>query len=336
MKKNKINKLFGLFGAALATMVAASCTDVESLEIKTEHISDVDPALYAQYLENLNNYKKSDHKVMYAWFDNSEKNPYSRAHHMSDVPDSLDVVSVMYPAQLADFERTDMEELRKKGTKVVYTINFDQIQKDYTNQVKEGTLSDGAFASYLQSELDTQLGYVDAFDGMIVAYKGTNPIYMSTDQKNEAKSLQDTFFGAISNWKSGNPGKMLTFQGYPENLIGQTILSDCEHIILVTDNVKDAAQISVVAYQAMASSSVPKDRFVVAVSTVSLDPADKTGYFDNGNRALAEAAYWVTEPSDYTRAGIAIYNVQNDYYNMSFIYPYVKEAINIMNPAPKK
>ena len=67
------------------------------------------------------------------------------------------------------------------------------------------------------------------------------------------------------------------------------------------------------------------------------DAADtKTGFYEKA-RAIKEAAYWITEPSaDYTRAGIAIYNIQNDYYNADAIYPCVKEAINIMNPSPRK
>ena len=38
----------------------------------------------------------------------------------------------------------------------------------------------------------------------------------------------------------------------------------------------------------------------------------------------------------YEKAGIAIYNVQNDYYSTSGACTYVKEAIDIMNPAPVK
>mgnify|MGYP001270113408 FL=1 len=85
------------------------------------------------------------------------------------------------------------------------------------------------------------------------------------------------------------------------------------------------------------AAGVPTDRCVVAVSTASLDASDKQTGFYGTDRALTEAAYWTTEPSDgYTRAGLAIYNVQNDYYNATNTYQYVKEAIHIMNPAPKK
>lgn len=333
----RYNKIFGALLPALAMTLLASCTDVESIELNRPGLDEQSPELYAKYLQNLNEYKSSaSHKVTYAWFDNSVKAPYSRGQHISDVPDSLDVVSVMYPADLAEFEINDMAAVRAKGTKVVYTISFDNIRKEHADKVVEG-VETGAFAAYLQAELDRLLGYEASFDGIIVEYKGKNPIYMSDEAKAEAKAEQDLFFTAIMNWKSNHADKMLTFQGYPENLIGQTVLSECRHIILVTDKLEDVQQLSLVVRKAMISKEVPTDRFVVAVSTVSMDTTDgKTGYF-GGKRAMKGAAYWVTESSsDYTRAGIAIYNIQNDYYNADAIYPCVKEAINIMNPAPIK
>lgn len=337
--KNRMKNIFivaSCFAAATCFSACDDWTEVENVTINTPGIEELNPEQYAKYLQNLVEYKNSDHKVVYAWFDNSEKAPFSRGQHISDAPDSLDVISMMYPAELAEFELTDMQKVRAKGTKVVYTISFDKIRKEHADKVKEGTES-GTFDAYLSAELTKQVGYADAFDGIIAEYKGTNPVYMSAEQKAEAKKLQDAFFGAISAWKSSNADKMLTFQGYPENLIEQSVLSDCRHIILATDDVADDAQLSVVARLAMAASNVPTDRFVIAVSTVSMDIADKkTGYY-GADRALKEAAYWATEMSgDYTRAGLAIYNVQNDYYNAGNAYQYVKEAINIMNPAPKK
>lgn len=324
--------LFSMF----ALSACSDWTETESLGLNQPSISDQNPELYAKYLQNLRDYKNSDHKVVYAWFDNSAKVPASRGQHISDAPDSLDVISMMVPGELAEFELADMKTVREKGTKVVYTISFDKIKKEYTEKVKEGTET-GTFDAYLSGEMTKQIGFADPFDGMIVEYRGTSPVYMTAEQKAEAKKYQDTFFSAISSWKSGNDGKLFTFQGYPENLIGQTILADCDHIILATESVADDAQLSVAARLAMVASGIPADRFIVAVSTVSLDSSDKqTGYYGS-DRALSEAAYWTMESSaDYTRAGVAIYNVQNDYYNASNVYQYVREAINIMNPAPKK
>ncbi len=157
------------FAAVTCFTACDDWTEVENVKINTPGVEELNPEQYAKYLQNLVEYKNSDHKVVYAWFDNSEKVPFSRGQHISDAPDSLDVISMMYPAELAEFERTDMETVRAKGTKVVYTISFDKIQKEYTDKVKEGTES-GTFDAYLSAELTKQIGYADDFDGIIAGY----------------------------------------------------------------------------------------------------------------------------------------------------------------------
>lgn len=337
MKLNK-NTIKGIALAACSVLALSACsdwTDTESIELTENGIADQSPALYAKYLQNLKNYKESDHKVVYGWFDNSEKTPASRGQHMSDVPDSLDVVVAMTP-ELADFEIADIAALHEKGTKVYYYISYDNILAEYTDKVKEGTES-GAFASYLSSELARLIALEAPYDGIVAGYRGTNPAYLSTADRTEAKANQDTFFGVISSWKSANSSKHLAFYGYAASLIDQNILGSCDHILLVTDDVANATQLGIEALQALIGDNVPSDRFVVTASTVSLDGTDTTTGYYGTNRALSEAAYWVTESSSqFTRAGLAIENMQNDYYNATDNYQYVREAINIMNPAPNK
>ena len=78
MKINKSNKIFGALLPILTMALLVSCTDVESIDINRPGLEEQSPELYAKYLENLNTYKRSDdHKVAYAWFDNSVKAPYS-------------------------------------------------------------------------------------------------------------------------------------------------------------------------------------------------------------------------------------------------------------------
>lgn len=77
-------------------------------------------------MENLRQYKAdTEHKKVYAWFDNSEKNPASRAQHITSLPDSIDAVTLECPDNLADWERNEMSEIQtKKGTKVIYDIKL--------------------------------------------------------------------------------------------------------------------------------------------------------------------------------------------------------------------
>ena len=109
--KNKMKNIFiAVFCLAGITCFSAcdDWTEIENVDINTPGMQEQNPAAYAKYLQNLIAYKSSDHKVVYAWFDNSEKTPFSRGQHISDTPDSLDVISMMYPAELAEFELADM------------------------------------------------------------------------------------------------------------------------------------------------------------------------------------------------------------------------------------
>ena len=272
---------------------------------------------------------------MYAYFDNSNKAPYSPAQHITNMSDSIDVISMMYP-ELADFEKADIETVHQKGTKVVYTISYDAIKAAYDDLASDGSGSMEAFDSYLQKELTTQLAYLPNYDGLIAEFSGKNPAFMSVTDLATYQTTQNIFLNAVNTWKTANADKFFAFKGKPQNLIDKNILNSCKHIILDCGSATTAAELNLLVDNAL-EEGVPSDRFVMAVSTISYDTTDKkTGYWD-GTRALGEVAYWATvEAVGYEKAGIAIYNVQNDYYSTSGACTYVKEAIDIMNPAPVK
>ena len=332
--KNIIKPIAGLL--ILGSMAFASCTDVESITIDESNVKDQYPEAYAKYLSNLTAYKASEHKVVYAWFDNSNKETYSPAQHISNMPDSIDVVSMTVP-ELDDFEKTDIETVHQKGMKVVYTINYDEIKADYDELASdENNTSLETFDNYLQAQLTALLAYSGDFDGLIAGFSGRDPQFMSATERAAYQATQNIFLNAINTWKSGNSDKELVFLGKPQNLLDKTILTNCKHIILDSESVSNIGQLNLLV-NGVLEEGIPSDRFVIAASTVSIDTADKkTGYWD-GKRTMSEIAYWVTEENAlYEKAGIAIYDVQNDYYSTGGACTYVKETINIMNPAPIK
>lgn len=229
-------------------------------------------------------------------------------------------------------ELTEAVEVLQANPEAALTATADYV---YSSD-GEGT----EFNTYLQAELDKQLAYSASFDGVIVEFIGQDPTFMNTDEKEAYAATQNIVLNAVKSWKSANENKMLTWQGKPQNLIDKTILNDCSHIILDIDKVTDTNQLLLTVKSALADG-VPTDNIVIAVSTTGADTSDKkTGYWDTDVRALGEVAHWVAagypEADGFTRAGIAIYNVQNDYYATGGTYTYVKEAINILNPAPTK
>ena len=154
--KNKLKTALGLF--AMGSLAMVSCTDVESVEIVQPTVEETYPESYAAYVQALNEYKASDHKIVYAWFDNSEKVPQSAGQHITSIPDSVDVISMMYPESLAEFELNDMEEVRGKGTKVVYTVSVPDIEQAWVDQQfanggDQSTMT-SEFNAYLQTQLD--------------------------------------------------------------------------------------------------------------------------------------------------------------------------------------
>ena len=337
---NKTNIIVTLlFAASCAFVSCDDWTDVESISIKQPGIEEQNPELYTKYLENLRQYKAdTEHKKVYAWFDNSEKNPASRAQHITSLPDSIDIVGLMCPSELATFEKEEIVTLRQKGTKVVYAISYDEIKAQYENLISTQLEleNESTFDTFLKKEIEKQLAYSEPFDGIILKLIGQNPKYMTAEDKATYTASQNIFFNAALDWINKNEGKFLSFQGKPQNVVDKIILSKFLHLIIDMYQVTDKNKFPL-AIQDCLETGVPTDRFIMAVSTPSLDASDTSTGFIGKEKAIIETAYWITtDAQEYDKCGIAIDNIQNDYYQTNGNYHNVKETINIMNPAPSK
>lgn len=206
-----------------------------------------------------------------------------------------------------------------------------------TNQEADKDYVIPDFIPYLENAVKEALkpASVYNYDGLIIGYVGKSPSHMMEEEKNELLSIQNTFFNPIKTWMEQHKDKTFTLEGKPQNLVDKTILESFKHIILNTSNVTTVTELSYNAEMAIMEEGVPGS-FIVSVSTT--DPNNKTtGLYDNGaKRALTEAAYWVSgDAINYEKAGLSIYNIERDYYNVNNAYQYVREAIQIINPAAK-
>lgn len=316
-------------------------TENEALDVNIPNVEDIDPALYAKYLESIRNYKKTDHKMVYVWYDNSTKEPINRSHHLTALPDSIDVVALIHPDNLSDREIVEMEKVRnEKGMQIIFTVDYEAIKLNYENSLPEGeTLKEDAFITHLTAQVNGQLALVDKYnyDGVSFKYNGKATTHMTEAELATYTKLQTSFVSIISQWKEGHSSKLLVFEGKPQNLLDKTILKSCQNIVI--DGMSEVSVEAMAFNIEMAMvAGVPNDRFVVLVSTVSLDASDnKTGYFNKSQdvRAIPETAIWLAKPeSKYTKSGIGIYNVQNDFFNPTLTYPYTRGAVNTLNPSP--
>lgn len=105
MMKNNIKNIATVCIASITLTACNDWSDVENIKVNQPDVKEINSELYAQYLQKLRTYKDSEHKFVYASFDNSIKTPFSRGHHLNDIPDSIDVVSLIYPDGLVEFEQ---------------------------------------------------------------------------------------------------------------------------------------------------------------------------------------------------------------------------------------
>lgn len=352
--KNISKYKFTLYGMALiASFLFSSCddwTENEALDINESGIEAENPALYADYLENLRAYKNSDHKSIFVSFNNKEKQPYNRAQHINVIPDSTDIVSLIDPNNLVEREIEEINETRvNKGTKFVFTLSFDAIKlsysllKDAENNANEDgeeiTSSLPSFINYMVDSLHNSFSLVNKYnyDGVCFAYEGKSILHMTETEKAEYMSYHNAFIGILKDWSKRNTDKMILFQGKPQNLLDKSFLPDCKYIIIPCSGAGNRSKLTYNIYSA-AVEGVPTDKFIVAVETISLDPADvKTGYWADGETlSLEGTSVWVAaEHADFTVVGMGIYNVSNDFFSSERVYHYTRRAIDNINPSLK-
>lgn len=354
LKHTLTTTLLCLFVAG-ALAACSDWTETESLDIRHPDLPTDHPERYARYLESLKAYKASDHKVVYAWFDNSVKVPMTRAHHLDAIPDSVDIVSLLHPEELCSRELAEMKTLRTKSTRIIFTFRYDDILARWESsqtpapEADGGTADGGAesapdgFLTFLAARTDALLQLVDTYgyDGVAVDYTPLATHFMEPEERARQTARQELFVARLKAWTAAHPDKLFVYEGEPAWLADKSLLERCRYIVLHQTRATTAYALSRAVRMSL-REGVPTDRFIVGVAPVPPDANDPTtGRFADadGNltlRALTEAAVWVTAPeAGYTKAGLGIYDIQNDFYNTSLIYKYTREAIDILNPAPK-
>lgn len=335
---------------AAMTVACSDWTADESLNMEVTTIDEKNPELYRQYLANLRDYKNSEHPITMGWFDNANKQPWSKGSHLNALPDSVDFVTLIYPDNLAEWELSEMTAVWKdKGTKVICSIDCDAITQAYKEMVQQndidGIPTEISLHDYLSQGIDPLLPLMDkyGYHGVALTYTGTSPDFLSPAEKDELAAIQDMIFGKVNTLIDGNPAKLFVFEGMPMNLIDKSYLEPFRYIILNTASATSASRVEL-AMEDMLVGPVPTDRIIVTAMSTSPDPnLPKVGkYFAEGHStpetgliAMVELAKWVVEPHRYGKSGLGIYRINDSYYNTVLDYRHVRQAIGIMNPSPK-
>lgn len=363
--KNNIFKTILLAAAAVSSASCSEWTEPESVDFRYTTLEEKNPELYKAYFQSVRDYRDSDHKVVIAKFDNKATTPAGRAEHITCLPDSVDYI-ILYNPEVSAAIADEMREVRElKGQKVLYQIEYKAIENEYkayaeawndAHQPAEGedeeVPSDPAdtlisLNNYVSDAVKARTAYLAeyGYDGVNIVYSSRNPASCTEDALDEIKAAQAAFLAPIAEALASCPDALVFFEGTPQYILENVeIVENADYLIIPATGAVNEYELSYELGLANRHGNIPSDRFVVLVTTRSLvDPALTDGTFSGTDRngkemtAIIGAAEWTAKStSGVVKAGIAVENAQNDYFNLSEVYYNIREAISIMNPSPIK
>ena len=342
----KINILF----AGIALLAGCSeWTTPESIEIEKNSIETTNPELYAKYCAALREYKATNHKVVYTTYDNTSEIAANGSEKITMLPDSIDFVQLMN-LEVSETHLNEMKQVKEKfGTRFVVRFSVEDCMAAYDAYVEslqaaaeegaeEGTEAPEAvpFADFYAAELQKTVSKVAEYDldGFTFAFNGKNLDGMTDAQKAEYTAEHDAAFAPVKAWLSSNGSKVFFLEGNPQYVIDNDVLNAASFYILQTRGCRSTGELGLYGINAFRSGKLPENaKLLYAVETPSfIEEEYLVGQFELGEQ-IPLAAEWVAKDASYVKSGLAIWNVQRDYFNTSGkIYPNVRMAIKTMNP----
>lgn len=298
-----------------------------------------------EYLANLRAYKKTDHQVAFGWFGLWTAEGSAMSTRLNNVPDSMDIISIwgdwhnLSPAQIADKEYVQ----QVKGTKVIFTTFAHELPKEFLVEDEDGDLvaTDEGILVYAKALVDSVNKY--NYDGLDFDYEpgwGGKGHFIDPDNL-ESTSLStagrhnmEVLVREISKYlgpKSGT-GKLFVIDGVPGALnMGLAELFD--YGIVQSYNSSGDGDLQGRFNDAYAVGWKPEQY----IFTENFESYASTGgnpdYRDNyGNTWPSLIGMARFHPTQGKKGGAGTYHMENEYV-LSPDYKYMRQAIQIMNPA---
>lgn len=327
-----------IFNILLLCLAAVSCsewTTPESLEFEKNSIQQTDPELYGKYCEAVKEYKETDHKIMYVTFDNVDKIS-NGSNNIAMLPDSVDFVQ-LHNLEIAEPVLKEMDAMRKKlGTRFVLRFSYNECLSEYqTLEPTEPEAGIPTFEDFFAGQFAKVTAKVAEYglDGFTFAFTCGNPYEMTSSDRSALEQAQQMVFPQVSEWIGANADKKFFFEGYPHYILVDGVVDAAEYVILPTRSERATGDLAYRALQAVNSGKIAKDtRFLFAVETPSfIEEEYLVGQFVLGEQ-VPLAAEWIAADASFEKSGLAVWNVQRDYFDTRKIYSTVRRAIKTMNP----
>ncbi|HEY9542574.1 glycoside hydrolase family 18 [Prevotella sp.] len=364
-------KKYVIFSFLLMALLSVGCSDWTEVENKNidKLLVDADSSLsiaHQKYLENLRAYKQTDHELTFGWFSGwTGESPASRC--LYNLPDSTDFVSLwdgftnLTPAKQADLKRAQQEKgLRVLACSLLFDIgNSVTVQPQSSKDKGETWLQyshkfwgwegdektiEKAVEKFANAICDTIYKY--NLDGFDLDAEPTIPQPFNTDREMWQNDRMNVFIrtmgkriGPMAETEEGRK-KWLVVDGEPDWFSPEMALYFNYYILQAYESYgyQDLDMRFNNLYSAFASKQSYAE---VAKKVIMTEEFEK--YSTNGGvghrtrdgksvRSYLGMAMW--EPIGARKGGIGSYHMEKDY-AASPVYKYLREGIQIMNPAVK-
>lgn len=309
-----------------------SCID--EVDPEPQKVGEAEPK-GEEYYKNLREYKKSDHAVAFGWFGGWNTETPSTGSRLASIPDSVDIVSIWGKYwDISDEQKADLAYVQNVlGTKVTYTTFAHEVPDPFeatTEGVRE----------YAKALADTMYKY--NYDGLDLDYEpgygGTGPLV------GHDNALMKDFVLALSQYfgpQSGT-GKLLLIDGVPY-AVHADIVECFDYGIVQAYNSSGEANLQSRFDRALAKGW-PAGKYIFTEdfeawwSTGGKTGATVTtpeGELLRVPSLEAMARFNPKVDGKYQRkGGVGTYHMENEYKHTPD-YKYLRQAIQIMNPAKR-
>ena len=319
-----------LAAMGLSTFVACEKQNTpEALDIQ------VPPTKSEAYYKALRAYKNSDHELAFGWFGNWSASNSIMSSRLSTAPDSMDIISIWGPYNLITPEmRKDMKFVQEvKGTKVIFTTFAHVVPDAYLLNGKvhragleqyASDLCDSVYKyNYDGLDLDYEPGYVGG-EGHLVS----GPGHMEN---------MEIFVRKLSERLGPNSGtgKLLCIDGVPYHLNkGLAQLFDYG-IVQAYISTGDADLQS--RFNKADANGWKPSQYIFTENFESLwSTGGNPRYKDKNGKTMPSLLGMARfQPKQGRKAGVGTYHMEYEYLALPD-YKYIRQAIQIMNPAGGK
>lgn len=329
MKRELIHILTVMAGAALLF----ACEKMTTPEpVRIQYPDKQSPILRDDaYYARLRAYKQTDHKLAFGWYGSWTGIGASEQSRLRSAPDSMDIISIwsqwhsLSPEQLED--KAYVQQI--KGTRVVFCISA----KDMPEEFKvNGQITEEGIVAYAKAwGKDSMDKY--QYDGMDIDFE-TAVDHQGPMNKNPENFKR--FAEELSKYigpKSGTGRLFLIDGNIDSDWLPANIGELCDYAVSQAYNCSGAGNLRS-RTQSAAGRGWRPEQIIFTENFESLWQTGGASYGYNGTSipSLLGMAYFALEE---TSAGFGSYHMEYEYGNASMPYKYIREAIQIANPAPQ-